>query len=324
MPKHHLPEFYTNDPPPPHFVDSLFQSDVRGELSARIQEAAASHKKRAWLIEKDELETIISCWECGWWSAFKADPGVMAGVRPMTHPLDNALMEFLQRYVNAAALTMHVPKLTDVGVKGTSPIYQLDGYEAHALHGEQRPSVRRFLKLLAAGAHFVVIHASGDLGDVAAPAPFFDEFPLPTKLATFHSHYRSMLSPANLKAAKLYPTIVEGEETPESCPFILALLIGRTSQGVMGSNYNSFLQLEGWPASGLHSARHMADYQAHQQSKWNISTYGACPYSEKRGATIFLAPPSWTPAPAPATIMAPYRGASKRQGWLETDLIRLP
>lgn len=328
MPKYPLPPYYTNEPPPSPFVDSLFHDDVRGLLGVQISDAIAANKRRAWLIEKSELDTIILCWQYGWWSAYYGDEAVMADVAPMTHRLDNELMAFLQEYVNSFKLWMYVPTLADAGRQGSSPVYCLQGYEPYPLFGpaeEASSAVQRFLKLLAAGAHFVFIHAEDDLPGVKTrPESFFDAFTLDTSWATFHSHYRSKASPRNLKTAKIYPDIVSGDTTPKDCPFVLALLFGRTAGDLWGTNYNTFLQLEGWPASGVYSRRHMADYNAHMQSKWNISTYGACPYSEKRGATVFLAPSTWVPIRDRATIMAPYRGASTRQGWLETNLITLP
>lgn len=111
-----------------------------------------------------------------------------------------------------------------------------------------------------------------------------------------------------------------------NCPFILSLLIGRTAWGaVTGNNHNTFVQLEGWPATGWTGAggRHGVDYQTHGATKWNISTYGACLYSEKRGMTVFLAPPTWIPNVNPGgTIMAPYDGAATAQGWLDRNLVR--
>lgn len=328
MPKFPLPKFYTNEPPPCPFVDSLFSNDVRGYLGVRINSAIEADKRRAWLIDKGELETIVRCWQYGWWSSYYSDDDVLPDIRPMTHRLDNELMSFIQQYVNEYQLTMHVPRLADVGRQGSLPVYELGGYDAYDLHGGPMATfaaVSRFLKLLAAGAHFVFIHARDDVPDPEdAPAPFFDAFELDTNWATFHSHYRSGMSPNNLKSAKIYPTVVSGDTTPKDCPFVLALLFGRTAHSFSGTNYNTFLQLEGWPASGIYSSRHMADYNAHQRTKWNISTFGACPYSEKRGATVFLAPPGWEPTPDRDTIMAPYRGAGTRQKWLETNLITLP
>ena len=66
-----------------------------------------------------------------------------------------------------------------------------------------------------------------------------------------------------------------------------------------------------------------ADFDTHKATLWNISTYGASIYSEKRGTTIFLAPPGWNPQLRPGgTIMMNYVGADPRQAWLNTALVR--
>ena len=90
--------------------------------------------------------------------------------------------------------------------------------------------------------------------------------------------------------------------------------------------YNTFIQLEGWQAGG---SRHNADYATYQQTLWNISTYGASAYSEKRATSIFLAPAGWTPQVYQTTRMMPYVGAYAQsngspQGWLNPSLVTIP
>lgn len=153
-------------------------------------------------------------------------------------------------------------------------------------------------------------------------------FNLGYRRATLHSHYTATYV-SNIGRGLIYPDFVTAETAPtRDCPFILAFLFGRTG----ASDANTYFQLEGWPAIGLTGGkRHMADYAVHDSTKWNISTYGASIYSEKRGLTVFLAPPSWDPNKilvernargSNPTIMVPYVGAGTRQGWLDTNLIR--
>ncbi|CAE6703322.1 hypothetical protein R75461_06292 [Paraburkholderia nemoris] len=67
----------------------------------------------------------------------------------------------------------------------------------------------------------------------------------------------------------------------------------------------------------------------YQQTLWNISTYGASAYSEKRATSIFLAPAGWTPQVYQTTLMMPYVGAYANsngtpQSWLNTSLVTIP
>jgi len=219
-------------------------------------------------------------------------------------------------------------------------------------------TVTRFLQLLAFGAHFVVIHAPQDLnlaGGAIAPPPFFAEFerlfvtvpraanqPVEARAATMHSHYSGVpvIPATNLAAAYTYPALIDDEVAPANCPYIAAFLTGRTAWRTVerdgftlrwSNQFNTFFQLEGWPGTNTRAGRgglggrHGADFAAHQATKWNISTFGASVYSEKRGTTVFLAPPPplWgPPVPTPGTIMAPDPGALTPQGWLDTTLIR--
>jgi hypothetical protein len=68
-----------------------------------------------------------------------------------------------------------------------------------------------------------------------------------------------------------------------------------------------------WPSSRVAKGgiRHGADFDTHNASKWNISTYGACVYSEKRGTTVLLHGPRTSPRRSASTIMWPYHGAQK-------------
>jgi hypothetical protein len=83
-------------------------------------------------------------------------------------------------------------------------------------------------------------------------------------------------------------------------------------------NPNTFLQMEGWPA---YTSRHNFDYELHEKTLWNISTYGLCAFSEKRATAVFLADRNWNPLIQKDTVMPHYRGADTPQSWLRKDLI---
>src|ERR1043166_1628586 len=94
-----------------------------------------------------------------------------------------------------------------------------------------------------------------------------------------NSHYKGSLTYNN---TGLYYLNITDQWAPEGCGLILSLLFGSTVNGSRNpptGQYNTFMQLEGWPASGMTGGdRHSADYDAYKQTLWNISTYGAAPY----------------------------------------------
>lgn len=210
-------------------------------------------------------------------------------------------------------------------------------------------NVRRLIKLFAAGAHFIVLHEQGDTG--VASENFYTEFgktfgaywfnPIGAFLNTAigHSHYRHHGSGGpvpSLFTAYGYPKIT-GERAPSRCPFICSLIVDTTAwktqldidrlleSGESEPYYNSFFQLEGWPGTyvsgrlGL-SGRHGADFATHQATIWNISTFGMCPYSEKRGTPIILAPRGYHLQPGPMKMPA-FSGADSVQTWFNRNSV---
>lgn len=323
-----------------YFVDKLFLPDVRSELLNEISKSIASDQKEAWLITNVEQEIILGCWLNVWNKTLQdaTNPLIIRPTSPInqnllnqTHPSDINLITHLCKYINGHKLCMYVPDLQKVNAVNNKVKYKLTGYSKkniNSIHGNP-VHLKDFLKLLAAGAHFVIIDSSKDnkrTNGQEIPS-FYDTFLSNSALATYHSHYATVIGPlpasgGNLKSAKVYPDFISGDITPDICPFIVSLLIGRTAWSMpFIGDYNSFLQLEGWPQTGLTSKRHGQDYKVHSDTKWNISTYGACPYSEKRGATVFLAHAQWNPQPTSGTIMAPYVGAETVQSWLDKTLI---
>jgi hypothetical protein len=122
------------------------------------------------------------------------------------------------------------------------------------------------------------------------------------------------------KAQRAYPKI-KTNDAPVNAPIICSFLIGNTAW----KKPDTFFQLEGWPMNSLQQligGKHSRDYEFHKMTDWNISTYGACAYSEKRATAIFLAPEGWNPTVQMDTGMAHYRGADVPQHWLKKELIR--
>jgi len=178
-----------------------------------------------------------------------------------------------------------------------------------------------------------------------------------TSTAYMHSHYSGAKGLTNIGAGYAYPNDIGGSTTgtmlggyigartgstlrtifgaalgalsdaitaddaPTPCPFVCSLLAGNTSWLAP----NTFFQLEGWPgilSRGFGAkGRHGQDFSVHQTTKWNIATYGASPFSEKRGTTVFLAPNNWNPVQS-VTTWTQYAGSKTLQGWYDTNLIR--
>jgi hypothetical protein len=205
--------------------------------------------------------------------------------------------------------------------------------------GWDQQCVSTFLTLLLSGAHFVCVSADLDFSNqnVTAPNPRRDLYQafrnsdLTQRGDTANSHYCGT-SWYNFNTTGEYYLDITDEFAPANCGFLLALLFGRTVNSLSADSgtYNTFMQLEGWPAHGTGGDRHMADYDAYQQSLWNISTYGASVYSEKRATTVFLAPGGWMPHMYTVTGMMPYVGAyatgtypnGSPQGWVNTSVFK--
>jgi hypothetical protein len=214
---------------------------------------------------------------------------------------------------------------------GSDPaVFSLTGYRAFPFVDAQgnwnAATLSAFLTLLAAGSHLVAISATSDL-PAGVTMQAFDSFMGASGLATStdigNSHYASVVNTTGR-----YYLSVGNDFAPANCGLILSFLYGRTVNNLLAGagTYNTFIQLEGWQAGG---SRHNADYATYQQTLWNISTYGASAYSEKRATSIFLAPAGWTPQVYQTTRMMPYVGAYAQsngtpQGWLNTSLVTIP
>jgi len=321
-------------------------TNAAGFLGGAAGVPTAAVTDRVTLLETAErtnmLSQLLNAWNPAWPAA--------GGVAPQ--PSDISLIRFLRNYIGdptglniaagaafpptANSYALYVPVMAYDGMLGTRQKFRLLRYlppvALSPLGGGAwlQPGVTLLLDLMTMGAHFVVIHAAPNLpgGLGYAPASFFDLFNThlggQSRAALTHSHYSGAGGLTNIGAALTFPGLVNAETAPIPCPYICAFLTGRTAYAALGNPYNTFFQLEGWPTTGITNlpGRHGADYAAHTASLWNISTYGASLYSEKRGTTVFLAPQTWNPAPQAGTIMMPYAGAGTPQGWLDTSLIR--
>ena len=294
------------------FIEGLFTDKTwRHGVKGKITKALAADPPLAWMISEEERRTITTALKKGWSGGHASCP-----------ESDTEWMAFLKDYVSGNKLVMWIPKL-EIAQSGSPATYGLLGYEPHDFGSGG--TLDLLLDLFLAGAHFVVIHSAEDLGGAAKD--FYKAMigALSTSRPLGHSHYAGT-SAGNPGSGAIFPS------TPQGYPYIVALLADHTSR----SDPNSFFQLEGWPlfaspylstdAASLMARdadRHLkTDFATHNETIWNISTYGACGFSEKRGTTVFLAPQEWAPFSSPNTpIMSPYRGSTTRQWWLKSNLI---
>lgn len=305
------------------FVNSVYGPGVR---DGAIIHAAYGHPSPDGYVQPadftgGQLAGLAGLLSTQWLSGTGACPAV-----------DAALLRWLAGYVRTAspagALTMWVPQMRHVDA--TSPsVFSLSGYRRFDFVDGQdwdAATVSAFCNLLVAGAHFVAVCADRDLPSGVPVLPLdrsMDASGLPTRHDPGNSHYATLL---NVTGTYVQPA--DGDFAGRGSGLLQAMLVGRTVNDMLASpgSYNNFLQLEGWPAI---SSRHNADYIAHQRTAWNISTFGASPYSEKRATTVFLAPPGWEPTLYQTTLMMPYVGAyavaeGVPQSWLDTSLAKVP
>ncbi len=174
-------------------------------------------------------------------------------------------------------------------------------------------NVREFLKLFLLGGHFVV----RDVED-RSRSGFLRSFRQQLSRDQHHnlgnSHYTLAV---NLHSSNYLR--INQSSAKKNDGFLLSFLIGPTT--VWQGKPDTFFQLEGWQPSIKGMKRHQFDFETFQKYRWNISTFGACAYSEKRGTAIFLAKKGWQPEVSKNTVMPPYRGAEVAQHWLGRDLV---
>jgi hypothetical protein len=307
------------------FINSLFSPGVRN--TAALQSAFKEGKLSvAFTSEGDKILEI-------WQAAFLPNQS-NTDIQKHCPAKDQILMRFLSGYLGTYGLAMFVPQIKLAKLtSGGQPIYALQGYTRFNFQsgGQWDPAVvRQFLQLFMVGAHFITIHSPQDVPHGYPPVrSLYEAFKTSLHGSTdddpADSHYAKITS-----LRGIYFPRITSEEAKNPASFTSACLVGPTIQGLdLPHNTNTFMQLEGWPETRIAGiipnphGRHAADFATYLASLWNISTFGACAYSEKRGTAIFLAPPSWPAEVNPSTIMPPYAGATTPQPWLNKSLIEL-
>lgn len=212
-------------------------------------------------------------------------------------------------------------------------------------------AVANFLFLLFHGAHFVLINNYRDLKIPVGPPQFWSSFGRSAQVSgdLFNSHY------AGLNFSGFYYLNITDDELPANNPLLLAFLAGLTNPAQVEyilsgltppstepvtlppknvllddarnrrALSNTFIQLEGWQNHAPYfwdNHRHGADYDAHDATKWNISTFGASAYSEKRSTPIFLAQSTFSTAIDATTHMPLYDGATTKEFWMNPGLLQ--
>ncbi|MFC3282183.1 LysM peptidoglycan-binding domain-containing protein [Litchfieldella rifensis] len=319
-----LPEsfgFADGDESVSRFQDGLFDAAVRDpdRLSAAIESAKQYSGTGVFLISPQAKQRIVGNLREAWQHIlFSSGDTVPEGYSPS----DYAFLQALVEHVQSHRIIMEEPSLGPDGSPtkngGTTRYRLYHTQEAlDAGNFSQRTEVTHFLERLLSGSHFVSQRASGSNGDFyrsleSSPAGDF------TRRATGHSHYRRGVV---LRDGLVYPNTVTGDKAPETASLLSALLIGHTQR--RSPSADTFLQLEGWPARGLTGirGRHGQDFSVHRQTGWNISTYGASPFSEKHALAISLVPDTVLPArpstpepiPSPASLRERFSLSKERR-----------
>lgn len=309
------------------FINSLFSPGVR---SSETLQKAISAEQLYVSFAKTEEEKILDCWQAAWMPTLDNASTILR-----CPTADQRLMQFLSNHIGSNGLSMFVPRIKLAKLlDGGQPVYELGGYDRRDFKSGDKWNpevVRQFLELFLYGAHFIAIHFPQDLPKGNAPVlNLYQQFkggPLKDFVQSDpgESHYTKLTS---LKG--YYFPKITSEQATNPASFTCACLVGPTMQGASAMDQgNSFMQLEGWPETRIlgtvpnPGGRHITDYKTYLGSFWNISTYGACAYSERRGTAIFLAPPNWPAQVTPSTIMPPFAGAYTAQAWLDKSLVQL-
>lgn len=306
----------------PQFIDSMFLPDVR---SLSVVASAITGGNSTVQFAPTETPKITSVWNAAWcvYNGLPFDMNLFAYCQES----DRVFIRVLSQFLYANRLCLVVPNIQLLSTTNDMPTYGLSGYTQYPFVPDGKWDmnvVARFLDLLVSGAHFVFIQDRIDLPPGVTVPSFYTLFTTSNDFKPYrrhdpgNSHYTSLTN-----VCGYYIPSIDSNKTPSPCPFFLALLVGPTDSGITcnPTTYSTFMQLEGWEAT---ASRHNVDYNTiYQPTLWNVSTYGACAYSEKRATTVFLAPQQWVARTNPNTIMAPYAGAETRQPWLNTSVVRL-
>lgn len=318
------------------FINSMF-GNVRDPEQNGLYAALNAGKLYYPFADDASKGLILNAWLAAWQES-QGDPyDTTAFGRCPTE--DKALIAFLAEYLKENAIQLSVPSITLAGISEHLPVYKNNGYDRNPFYadgvwrygtfdghgnitsGKAESTVVQFLKLFFFGAHMVVVISSKDRNGGKSPTDFQEL--LKSKLETGknlgNSHYTSLLNVTGVYYLNL--TFSDhGEAMPTKSgrePLILSFLVARTAQ----SYANDFIQIEGWPAQfPFGGKRHSADYESHEETMWNIATYGACAFSEKRCTPVFLADGSFDLTMHDDTGMPYYWGANhgnRNDRWLK-------
>lgn len=315
------------------FLNSLFSKGVR---SKSVVIGAANQGADTVSFADDQSRRIImNSWLAAWKKIAGEDSDSYATYEPYIRQQDYDLLYFLAHYIDKFNLSLCVRpiELSSTAVDPEAPgvpFYRNTEYKWSpfvkdhkfvygTLDETGKPAddgtVVNFLWLLFHGAHFVYINVASD-GATGMKKSFDQAF------NDYFSGAQTSTCPGNSHYGGAYGTddyyLDVDDKVPADPSFILALLVGDTS---WGDESNGFMQLEGWQAQGEESfdsggPRHHKDYKTYQATLWNISTFGASAYSEKRCTTVFLAQTTFSSAIAPDTHMPHYDGAGSVQDWM--------
>ena len=326
------------DPWPGPFVaqpGALFRAGLRQRIKAA--EVAGQRVPRGrWLIDEDTVELLVSLLRHYWkGGSFRRNPA------PREIASDKAFIELISTYIDAQDLHLVVPSFQCAEKNDNAPSpYSLEEPIVASFKNDNGTwngdTIRQFLELLLLGAHFVVIHSAQDLG-TELPS-FFTKFKTLAGVKTAgHSHYSGHKVSLN---GRNYPPLTlnttEGPHLDElstaaQATLLPVVLCDETSN----AQANTFFQMEGWPPGknmlGIREQyrypalaggyRHGADFDTHGKTFWNISTYGASPYSEKRAGSVFLAPKAW--ARGSLRIYRGFGGLGAGHAWFKPEMVKM-
>lgn len=265
---------------------------------------------------------------------------------------DAVLLDFFKTWIKDHKPNLWLPllKIHDAGPPAEFILEDYAKIEFFDGKNWSGDAVDRFLRLIFSGAHIVQVCATNDTGvkynandDLYARFTkstfnqgndhFSSHYVTPDNLHFNTTGWYFLATPGEQMAAKVQ--VKPGTDLVYSgllVAFLASITVPKTTGGGDAGKYNGFFQLEGWQQQGVTGGtRHMLDFDLSGRVAWNISTFGASPYSEKRGTSVFLAPPGWEAAPTQKIAMTPYAGAygvQKKdeiypQKWLRTELVRI-
>lgn len=329
----------------PQFIEGLFEGGVRSTsgVTSSIRDGHHYHP----FVDSESRGYILKSWLAAWQHGEGDDYDHHFYKRcPET---DKHVLEFLAGWLKDNEIYKYKPQIEYLKTNGDGrPVYRNHGYDRipfldpdgnfyygsfddhgkpENAHHEKHTTVADFLHNLFYGAHFLAVCSDQDGGGSQVSdlwLDFQDQFDEDDRGNDWaNSHYVTVWLDHEVDVNKTgwYWLNISGNEEPSSHPLITALLFGETAH----SDSNTFMQLEGWPSQFPTGDNewHMADFEAHKETLWNFSTFGACAYSEKRCTPIFLAGKDFDISLDSETKMPLFVGAGSEQGWMKTDLLEI-